>query len=173
MAKRGRKQKTRLWPLLLAALLLFGVWENRSIQVEEVSYPSAALPEGLSGLRLVQLSGLHGAEFGRDNQRLLAAVRKAEPDLILVTGDLVDGDTAEPAAYAGRIGAALSAIAPTYYVTGNHEWAMGTAVAESVKQALRFSGVTVLSNEAVEVSLRGPSGAAGALILDGADDHNA
>lgn len=173
MAKRGRKQKTRLWPLLLAALLLFGVWENRSIQVEEFSYPSAALPEGLSGLRLVQLSDLHGAEFGRDNQRLLAAVRKAEPDLILITGDLVDGDTAEPAAYAGRVGAALSAIAPTFFVTGNHEWAMGTAVAESVKQALRFSGVTVLSNEAVEVTLAGPSGEEGTLILAGVDDPNA
>ena len=173
MAKHGGKRKTRRWLVLLAALALFALWENISLQVEEFSYPSADLPEALSGLRLVQLSDLHGAEFGQDNARLLAAVEGVEPDLILVTGDLVDEDTAEPAAYAARVGAALTAIAPTYFVTGNHEWALGTAVAESVKQALRLSGVTVLSNEAVELTLAGPSGEAGALVLAGVDDPNA
>ena len=136
MARHGRKRK--IWPLLLAALVLFALWENRSIQTEDFTFASARLPEGLAGLRIVQLSDLHGAEFGWDNARLLAAVERAEPDLILLTGDLVDEDTAEPAAYAGRVGAALSAIAPTYFVTGNHEWALGTAGAESVKQALRL-----------------------------------
>ena len=173
MAKHGGKRKTRRWLVLLAALALFALWENISLQVEEFSYPSADLPEALSGLRLVQLSDLHGAEFGQDNARLLAAVEGAAPDLILVTGDLVDEDTAEPAAYAGRVGAALTAIAPTYFVTGNHEWALGTAGAESVKQALRLSGVTVLSNEAVELTLTGPSGGEGKMVLAGVDDPNA
>ena len=173
MAKHGGKRKMRRWLALLAALILFALWENASVQVEAFSYPSADLPEALSGLRIVQLSDLHGAEFGQDNARLLAAVEGVEPDLILVTGDLVDEDTAEPAAYAARVGAALTAIAPTYFVTGNHEWALGTAVAESVKQALRLSGVTVLSNEAVELTLAGPSGEAGALVLAGVDDPNA
>ena len=67
----------------------------------------------------------------------------------------------------------LTAIAPTYFVTGNHEWALGTAAAERVKQALRLSGVTVLSNEAVELTLTGPSGGEGTLILAGVDDPNA
>ena len=82
MARHGRKRK--IWPLLLAALVLFALWENRSIQTEDFTFASARLPEGLAGLRIVQLSDLHGAEFGRDNQRLLAAVRKAEPDLSLI-----------------------------------------------------------------------------------------
>ena len=174
MAKREGKEKRILWlPLLLAALAAFSAWENVSLQVEEFSFPSARLPEGLSGLRLVQLSDLHGAEFGRDNARLLSAVRAAKPDLILVTGDLVDENTPEPAAYAAKTGAALAAIAPTYFVTGNHEWGMGNAVAESIKQALRLSGVTVLSNEAVALQLTGPSGGEGTLVLAGVDDPNA
>ena len=74
---------------------------------------------------------------------------------------------------AGAVGAALTAIAPTYFVTGNHEWALGTAGAESVKQALRLSGVTVLSNEAVELTLTGPSGGEGKMVLAGVDDPNA
>ena len=77
MAKRGRKRK--IWPLLLAALVLFALWENRSVQVEEFAFASERLPEGLTGLRIAQLSDLHGAEFGRDNARLLAAVAGAEP----------------------------------------------------------------------------------------------
>ena len=163
MAKRGRKRK--IWPLLLAVLVLFAVWENRSVQVEEFAFASERLPEGLAGLRIAQLSDLHGAEFGRDNERLLAAVAGAEPDLILVTGDLVDEDTAEPAAYAGRVGAALTAIAPTYFVTGNHEWAAHAV--QELEPLLEENGVHVLSNTYVMLERGGDK-----IALLGAEDSN-
>ena len=84
-----------------------------------------------------------------------------------MTGDLVDRKTENPTIYAGEVGAALSAIAPTYYVTGNHEWGHGTKVVEEIKRTLRESGVTVLSNEFVPLTRNGDS-----IVLAGIDDPN-
>lgn len=91
----------------------------------------------------------------------------AAPDLIFLTGDLVDEYAEEPVSYARTVGAALSAIAPTYFVTGNHEWAQGNAVAEAVKTALSESGVTVLSNEFVPLEQDGQT-----IFIAGIDDPN-
>ena len=84
-----------------------------------------------------------------------------------MTGDLVDRGTEEPNAYAAEVGAALSAIAPTYYVTGNHEWGHGTAAVRALKSTLRESGVTVLSNEFVPLTRNGDT-----IVLAGIDDPN-
>ena len=129
--------------------------------------PFSALPAAFDGLRIVQLSDLHNREFGQDNAELYKAVENAAPDVIFLTGDLVDEYAAEPVPYARSVGAALSAIAPTYYVTGNHEWAHGNAVVEEIKAALREAGVTVLSNEFVPLERNGD-----AILIAGIDDPN-
>lgn len=71
-------------------------------------------------LRVVQLSDLHGAVFGENNERLLSAVRDTAPDLILVTGDTVNAWEPDVTASTALI-AALSEIAPVYVSLGNHE----------------------------------------------------
>lgn len=152
--------------LALAAVLVW--WGNMSIKTEEFAFSSARVPAGFDGWRIVQLSDLHGRSFGADNARLYAAVEAAAPDMIFLTGDLVDRATEAPTDYAAGVGAALSAIAPTCYVTGNHEWALGSAAAERVKTALRESGVTVLTNEFITLERGGDT-----LLLAGIDDPNA
>lgn len=161
--------KRRPWRLLLGvlALLLAGGWflydgQNR-IQTEELVFSSPRLPGAFDGLRIVQLSDVHGKEFGPGNEKLLAAVADLKPDLIAVTGDVIDAPdqlTMLPALARG-----LAAIAPTYYVTGNHEWAIREA--DTVKSLLREYGVTVLSNEALPLERAGQR-----LILAGIDDPN-
>lgn len=152
MANR-RRPRSRLHAVmrcgLLALLVLFVYWDNTALRTDSLTYTSTALPAEFDGLRIVQLSDLHNREFGKNNQRLYAAVKQAAPDLIFLTGDLVDEYTEAPIPYAKAVGKALSAIAPTYYVTGNHEWAHGNAAVEELKTALRESGVTVLSNQFV------------------------
>ena len=101
---------------LLAALF----WGNTSIEREEFTFSSPALPENFDGFRIVQLSDLHGREFGEDNAQLLAAVENSAPDLIALTGDFVD--SASKPEQLREFLCALTALAPTYYVTGNHEW---------------------------------------------------
>ena len=140
MANR-RRPRSRLHAVmrcgLLALLVLFVYWDNTALRTDSLTYTSTALPAEFDGLRIVQLSDLHNREFGKNNQRLYAAVKQAVPDLIFLTGDLVDEYAEAPIPYAKAVGKALSAIAPTYYVTGNHEWAHGNAAVEELKTALR------------------------------------
>ena len=167
MAKHSRKKRYLWLPALLAALALYLWWGNSSIETDEAVFASGTLPAGFDGCRIVHLSDLHGKYFGKDNERLYDAVRAAQPEYIFLTGDLVDRKMEHPTVYAGEVGAALADIAPTYYVTGNHEWGHGTAVVEDIKRTLRENGVTVLSNEFTELVRNGD-----AVILAGIDDPN-
>ena len=168
MAKIPSPHARRRRVLLLLAILLLWIYRgNTAIVTDTTIFTSPRLPAAFDGLRIVQLSDLHSRSFGRENRRLYAAVSAANPDLIVVTGDLVDESAAEILPYAASVGAALSAIAPTYYVTGNHEWAHGAAAVEQLKDTLRRSGVTVLSNEFLPLERDGQF-----LLLAGIDDPN-
>lgn len=168
MAKQPQKRRLPLVLILLAALMAGWVyWGNTSLQTTWVDPVFSALPEGWDGARIVQLSDLHSRKFGCGGAALFQAVAQAEPDYIFLTGDLVDEYDDDPLPYARQTGAALSAIAPTYYVTGNHEWAHGTAMVEALKTALRESGVTVLSNQFLPLERNG-----GTILLAGIDDPN-
>lgn len=169
MAKRHRKQKRRLLAAVLLLAVVLGAlwWGNTSIETERFTFASAALPEGFDGFRAAVLTDLHGAAFGKNNEKLIAAITAQEPDVIFLVGDLVDERTGDARDYAARLGAALAELAPTYYVTGNHEWACGTGAVEAVKRALTEGGVTVLSNEFCELSRGGD-----AIVIAGVDDPN-
>jgi len=172
MAKhlRRRRRRSALPGLLLIAALLAGGalflrWSNTSLQVERFTYGSNALPAGFDGCTLVQLSDLHGAQFGENNEKLLAAVAEADPDYIFLTGDLLDRFRETPHSYAAALCDALSDIAPVYYVTGNHEWALPDV--RSLKKAIAATGTTVLTNEFVTLERGGDS-----ILLAGIDDPN-
>jgi len=150
--------------LIFLALAGFVIWDNNALEVTRAEFSSVRLPAGFDGLVVVQLSDLHGKEFGEGNKRLLDAVATQSPDLIAVTGDLVDENTKRPLQYAAAIG--LSALAPTYYVTGNHEWALRQA--EDVCAALESAGVTCLRNQTVPIERDGER-----ILLSGVDDPNA
>jgi hypothetical protein len=144
---------------------VFFWWSNHSLQTERAVFTSPRLPAGFDGCTIVQLSDLHGAEFGEDNEELIRRVREAEPDYIFLTGDLLDRYRQTPRSYAVSLGKSLAGIAPTYFVTGNHEWAFPDI--RTLKRELRDAGVTVLSNEYVPLSRGGDR-----ILLAGIDDPN-
>ena len=169
MAKHPRKRRLfrTLRRLLLAVILLGGFlwWSNAFLETAAFELTFANLPAGFDGCRAVILSDLHTAEFGSGNQRLLEAVREAEPDYIFLTGDLLDQYRPVPEGYVEQLADALSAMAPTYYITGNHEWALGGVPA--LKELLSTHGVTVLSNAFLPLERNGDT-----IILAGIDDPN-
>ena len=153
--RRRRRRVPRIVPFLLLAIcgVLFFRWSNRSLQIEAFTYASPRLPEGFDGCTIVQLSDLHGASFGEDNAELIAAVAAQDPDLIFLTGDIQDRYRKTPASYTVAIGRAMAGIAPTYFVTGNHEWAFPDV--RELKRALKDAGVTALTNEFVALERNG------------------
>ena len=157
-----RRRKTAVL-LVLTALLAAGflLWGNCSLQTTETALVSPALPPAFDGLRIVELADLHGRVFGRGSRRLLAAVRRAEPDLICIDGDLFDEHT--DLAMLPPLLRGLCAIAPVYYVTGNHEWRVPGL--RGILAQMRTCGVTVLQDD-WRVLRRGED----ALIVAGTDD---
>lgn len=157
-----RRRKTAVL-LVLTALLAAGflLWGNCSLQTAETALVSPALPPAFDGLRIVELADLHGRVFGRGSRRLLAAVRRAEPDLICIDGDLFDVHT--DLAMLPPLLRGLCAIAPVYYVTGNHEWRVPGL--RGILAQMRACGVTVLQDD-WRVLRRGED----ALVLAGTDD---
>ena len=149
--------------ILLAVGWCFLHWQLWGIQVTVTQVGVHGLPDGFEGLRIVQISDLHGHEYGQDSEALLALVAQQAPEFIVVTGDLIDQES--HLAMVPALARGLAAIAPTYYVTGNHEWAVGGV--PRLKGILTECGVTVLSNQYVTLERNGDS-----LVLAGVDDPN-
>ena len=168
--KTNQVQKRRhplRWVAALLSLLAVGwcflQWQLWGIQVTVTQVGVHGLPDGFEGLRIVQISDLHGHEYGQDSEALLALVAQQAPEFIVVTGDLIDQES--HLAMVPALARGLAAIAPTYYVTGNHEWAVGGV--PRLKGILTECGVTVLSNQYVTLERNGDS-----LVLAGVDDPN-
>ena len=155
--------------LLLLALLVLGAgflrWDNTALQVTRFDPVFTRLPDGFDGCRIVVLSDLHGAVFGEDNKALFETVAAESPEYIFYLGDLEDRCRGPVPGYAETVAEGLAAIAPTYYVTGNHEWAIGNVPA--LKERLTARGVHVLSNQYTVLERNGD-----AIVLAGIDDPN-
>ncbi len=160
-----KKRKKMLWVILLlgiAVLVGWIAWGNRTIGCTELQVRSAHLPEAFSGYTIAQVSDLHNAEFGADNERLLEALRQAAPDLIALTGDLVDSRRTDLDCAIAFVQAAVE-IAPVYYVTGNHESRI--AAYPELEHAMEQAGVHVLRNETEQIEWDGAL-----LSVSGVDD---
>ena len=131
---------------LVSVTLGFGS-AMRPVGVKRVVVPIPGLPSGLEGLRIVQISDLHLGPLVRWSQvdHVVAAANGLEPDLIAVTGDLVDGEADGVRAKADRM-AALRATHGVFFVTGNHEYYSGVA---RWLRAIQAMGWKVLDNEHV------------------------
>lgn len=160
---RGRGCLTALIILaLVAAAAAFLIKDSRDdLEISRYEVKSQKLPESFDGFKIVQLSDLHGAEFGEDGMELVEKVKELEPDIIALTGDFVtdEGDLAAVEKLAAR----LVKLCPVYFISGNHEFGSGLAV--KVRNILERAGVKYLSNEYLTIS-RGEDG----ILLGGVED---
>lgn len=160
---RGRGCLTALIILaLIAAAAAFLIKDSRDdLEISRYEVKSQKLPESFDGFKIVQLSDLHGAEFGEDGMELVDKVGSLEPDMIALTGDFVtdEGDLAAVEKLAAR----LVKLCPVYFVSGNHEFGSGLAV--KVRNILERAGVKYLSNEYLTIN-RGDD----EILLGGVED---
>ncbi len=101
-------------------LFIWTVWGNKALMANTVAISSGRIPAVFSGFRIAQVSDLHNAEFGDGNAELLKLLSESKPDIIVITGDLIDANHTDVGIALGFAQESVR-IAPTYYVTGNHE----------------------------------------------------
>ncbi len=155
MKKNSKRTAVVLIPViaaLLVALTLWIWWGNTTVGLSE--YTVCGAPKGFSGFRIAHVSDLHNAEMGDGNERLLNVLREAEPDLIAITGDLIDSRHTD-IGIALRFAAEAVGIAPCCYVPGNHE--ARTSEYAELAEGLTDLGVTVLTNTSISIELSGCS----------------
>lgn len=120
--KLSKRAKIFVLCLFFIAIVFLGwnIFQNQHIQINELTIKSDSLPDDFQGYKIVQVSDLHNAEFGENNIDLLSAIKEQSPDIIVVTGDIVDSQRTNVQIARDFVNNA-SKIAPVYYVTGNHE----------------------------------------------------
>ena len=156
--------KKKLSQKALASLCVLIVLGNTALMVNTITVSDSQIPSEFSGFRIAQVSDLHNAEFGEENAHLLNLLSESQPDIIAITGDLVDAQHTD-------IDTALSfvekadRIAPVYYVTGNHEASLPQY--DELKTGLEAAGVTILEDKAIQLEHNG-----GIVTLMGLSDPN-
>ena len=105
-------------------------------------------------IRIVQLSDLHNAEFGKNNSKLIQSVEMQSPNLIVMTGDMLNEDDRNDEIVTNLV-SDLNQIAPVYFSYGNHESAWERKWNKDVHQILDETGATVLECEYADVEIKG------------------
>lgn len=147
--------------LIIAALSLLGFVSPLIMVKYDLWYSN--LPDSFDGYRILQITDFHCKEFGENEEPLITMAKKANPDIIVLTGDIVDeAHTVENAQYLIE---GLVDIAPVYYITGNHEYYPGAPFSEFKDLCIEY-GVTYLENETVELEKDGQK-----VLLSGLDYH--
>ena len=150
-----KKNKIVLWialGILLVVLIVWIHWGNTALELTTYTVRSSRLPGSFEGYRIAHVSDLHNTEMGEDNENLLQLLRDTEPDIIAITGDLIDSRRTDMEIALDFVREA-GKIAPCYYVAGNHESRIEEYI--DFKAALETAGVTVLEDARMELTLAG------------------
>ena len=154
MKKPNKKTVLIVSVLVILCLGIWTLWGNIALEVNEYEIVSDRIPEAFAGFRIAQVSDLHNKDFGEGYGQLLTLLSEINPDIIVVTGDLIDSrrtdlDVAlEFAWQAGKI-------ARVYYVSGNHEARVPEY--EDLKTGLVKAGVVILENQKIQITREGES----------------
>ncbi len=135
--------------IALAILLLFFVYlivDNNNLWITKQNLVFDTLPEEFDGVKIIQLADLHTKTFGKNNNRLIKAVKKQLPDYILLCGDMVSRDCTDFTAIENLL-RSLAEICPVYYSLGNHEIDMSADMKSELFTAIKRASVTLLNNE--------------------------
>lgn len=142
-----RKHGKRILFFLLAAFFAVNIWvfmlgQNETLNIAEFEIGSVKIENPVT---IVQLSDLHEKSFGKDNAGLFAAVRSVQPDLIVITGDIIYNSYTDSPNFPYMETLAKNCVqtAPSFFITGNHD----RYHPQAVKEAFAKNGVTVLDGK--------------------------
>ena len=148
------KKKHIIMLAIVTVLILLIIWiayGNTDLEIYKYNVKSEDIPSEFDNFRIVQISDLHNAEFGENNEKLLLMLKQADADIIAITGDMIDSRNTDIDVAISFAQKAVN-IAPVYYVNGNHESRV-LGEYEKLKQGLTDAGVTILENSSADITI--------------------
>lgn len=132
--------------ILMIIALYFG---NNDIEVSEYDVDSEKLPDEFEGYKILQLSDLHSKDYGAKNRKIVSAVKKTEPDIIVLTGDMVN-------CYDDNFHTFIELIKSLsdyrlYFIAGNNEIKMDDYKRDELYKEMEANGVIIIDNSKVEI----------------------
>lgn len=133
------------------------------LEIKNYEITSAKLPDVFRGFKILQIADLHDKKFGKNNQRLVAKIREVNPDIIVITGDLLNHGSKkcdildflqELSSY------------PMYYISGNHELRLKHLSEEKLMKILTKYQVQVLKDKTINLEKNNESIALTGIWLD-------
>lgn len=134
--------------LVIAVTVGYFYISSKSLTINEYTVEESVT----SSIRILQLSDLHNAEFGDNNEELIDLVKKQSPDLIVMSGDMINRDEENLDIITDLI-SSLSDVAPIYYGYGNHEVDWIESFGFDLEDKLTQAGAVVLNNSYRDVSV--------------------
>lgn len=153
--KKRLSKKTIKRLILLLLVILFGAfthWQNNDIVITEHDYYNNKVPSSFEGFKILQISDYHNKYCGENQEYILRLIEEESPDIIVITGDIIDMNRSGYDNSLELLGG-VADIAPTYYVTGNHE--RGTDEYEFVREKILEEDIFLLEDKVVEVEKNG------------------
>ncbi len=136
--------------LLLVELLL----SNTLLSIGSLTIKNEKIPSAFNGYKIVQLSDLHGRSYGKDNACLLRKVKEQQPDIIVLTGDMVSSTHTDFDTFYS-LARSLVKICPVYFVIGNHEQMLLASLRDELLDTIQSIGIIVLDNEKISLEKDG------------------
>ena len=154
MGETLKKKAIIITSAILTAAVVAGVVHSNVVpELNRTTVVCSRLPKQFDGFVVAQVSDFHNCRLGKDHKRVISLLEKSEPDIIVITGDLIDSRRTDVDTALDFVNRAVK-IAPCYFVTGNHEARVKSEYSK-LKKGLEAAGVTVLDGKCTEIEKDG------------------
>lgn len=147
------KRVLKIGALFLCLIIVVGtfiVYSNFKLETTEYTIENPDLPKSFDGYKIVHLSDLHNAEFGKNNKNLIKIIKEEKPDAVFVTGDTIDGFYTNTTIPIDLFKEVLK-ICDVYFIVGNHEIRSDANTYFEFLDKLSEIGITVLKDESTYI----------------------
>lgn len=149
-----KKTRKILLGILLCLIIFLLIGLDPRLETTNYIYENSKIPASFNEYKICQISDLHCKYFGNNNQTLLNAIQDMNPDIVVLTGDIVDEDHTDLGSIETLFSGLRDFQIPTYYITGNHELEMDATKQYTQLQALmKTYGVTDLDGQTTTLSI--------------------
>lgn len=144
----------RIFTVLVAFFLVELYIDSNLLVVTDIEIKDKKIPESFNGYKILHLSDLHSKSFGEKNINLVNKVNEINPNVIVMTGDMVNcNDTNFDNFF--NLAKSLAQKYKIYYIVGNHEQNMKEESQKTILDFLEANGVEILDNEKAVLEVNG------------------